>query len=384
MNYQDKLGCYRVNDFKFYSKFDAMCMHAKTGIHPHWDFNEAVYSSYDWTKEPKTSILDLYKNRAQQLRNQYDYIVIMYSGGADSTTVLESFLHNGIKVDEVASYSNFQSTGTRNDLLNAEIVKVVLPNIKHLQSRYPWLKHRLIDMLKFELDYFGQKDSADFFRTTNMFLNPNASSRQSIAMKIKEWADVVHSGKKLAIIWGKDKPRVYEENGRWLCKFIDFLDDACTVKSIAGQEPYTDEFFYWTPDMPEIVIKQAHMIKNYLESGETKTLPFVSQQRSDLAYKELQGIKYWLNNHGVHSVIYPNWDIATYTFGKTPSSIITPRSASFFQLQQHHEARSNYFKGLDKYWKTISDYWKNDPNDVAKGVKACWSKSYYLCDVHAQ
>ena len=45
MTYQDKLGVYRVGDFKFYSKLEAIEMHAKTGIHPHWDFNEAVFSS---------------------------------------------------------------------------------------------------------------------------------------------------------------------------------------------------------------------------------------------------------------------------------------------------------------------------------------------------
>jgi hypothetical protein len=378
MNYTDKLGCYRVGDLKFYRKFDAMEMHTKTGIHPHWDFNEAVFSSYDWTQEPAESILELYRKRAQQLRDNYDYIVIMYSGGADSTTVLESFLHNDIKVDEVASYSNFQKTGIRDDLLNAEIVNVVLPNIEQLQTQYPWLKYRLLDMLDLDLDKFSSKDSPDFFRATNMFLNPNASARTSLALKIKEWADVIHSGKRLAIVWGKDKPRIYHENGRWVCKFIDFLDDACTAKSIAGEEPYTDEFFYWTPDMPEITIKQAHIIKNYLNLANTETLPFVSNVSSDLAYKEINDKKYWLSNHGMHSLIYPNWNINTFTSGKTNSITLSTRSSAFFQLQDTHSAKKNYFKGMEKLWTSIPDYWKNDPTDIARGIKACWSKSYFL------
>jgi hypothetical protein len=378
MNYIDKLGCYRVGDLKFYKKFDAMEMHTKTGIHPHWDFNEAVFSSYDWTKEPAESILELYRKRAQQLREQYDYIIVMYSGGADSTTVLESFLHNDIKVDEVASYSNFQKTGIRDDLLNAEIVNVVLPNIEHLQTQHPWLKYRLLDMLELELDHFSSKDSPDFFRATNMFLNPNASARISLALKVTEWADIIHSGKRLAIVWGKDKPRVYHENGRWICKFIDFLDDSCSTKSIAGEEPYTDEFFYWTPDMPEITIKQSHMIKNYLNLVNTETLPFVSNVSSDLAYKEINGKKHWLSNHGVHSIIYPSWNVNTFTSGKTNSITLSPRSSAFFQLQDTHSAKKNYYKGMEKLWTSIPDYWKNDPADAARGLKACWSKSYFL------
>ena len=77
MTYQDKLGVYRVGDLKFYSKLEAIEMHTKTGIHPHWDFNEAVFSSYDWTVEPKEDLLELYKQRAEQLRNQYDYIILI-------------------------------------------------------------------------------------------------------------------------------------------------------------------------------------------------------------------------------------------------------------------------------------------------------------------
>tara|TARA_R110000868_G_scaffold238407_2_gene492924 strand:- start:314 stop:1462 length:1149 start_codon:yes stop_codon:yes gene_type:complete len=376
--YQDKLGVYKIGDLKFYSKLEAIEMHTKTGIHPHWDFNDAVFSSYDWTTEPKENILELYRRRAQQLRDNYDYIIIMYSGGADSTNVLESFLHNDIKVDEIASYSNFQRTGIRDDMLNGEITKVVLPAIERLKNQYPWLTYRLIDMLELELEYFNQENSIEFFLKNNIILNPNASARGSLGLKIKEWANIIHSGKKLAIVWGKDKPRVFHQNGQWYCKFIDFLGDACTVTSIAGEEPYTDELFYWTPDLPEIIIKQAHLIKNYLNSGDTKTLPFVSETKSDIAYKEIEDKKYWLSDHGVHNIIYPNWDIGTYTFGKAQSTIITPRSSAFLNLQDNHVARKNYFMGLTKSWDSTPEYWRNNQLDVSKGIKGSWSKNYYL------
>jgi hypothetical protein len=34
---------YRLGDLKFYSKLEAIEMHAKTGVHLHWDFNEAAF-----------------------------------------------------------------------------------------------------------------------------------------------------------------------------------------------------------------------------------------------------------------------------------------------------------------------------------------------------
>ena len=101
-------------------------MHAKTGIHPHWDFNESVFSSYDWTVEPNESIADLYRQRAQQLRDKYDYIVLMFSGGADSTTVLRSFLDNDIKLDEAVSYMSYDATGNKDHFFNAEISPIFI------------------------------------------------------------------------------------------------------------------------------------------------------------------------------------------------------------------------------------------------------------------
>jgi hypothetical protein len=56
MTYPDKFGVYRVGNLKFYSKLEAIEMHAKTGTHPHWDFNETVFDSYDWTQEPEESL----------------------------------------------------------------------------------------------------------------------------------------------------------------------------------------------------------------------------------------------------------------------------------------------------------------------------------------
>ena len=53
---KDQFGVYRVGDLSFYSKIEAIEMHTRTGIHPHWDFNESVFSLYDWTKEPSESL----------------------------------------------------------------------------------------------------------------------------------------------------------------------------------------------------------------------------------------------------------------------------------------------------------------------------------------
>ena len=60
-----------------------------------------VYNNYDFTIEPKLSLEELCKQKALQLREENDKIVIWYSGGCDSHYVLNTFLQNKIPVDEI-------------------------------------------------------------------------------------------------------------------------------------------------------------------------------------------------------------------------------------------------------------------------------------------
>ena len=105
---QDKFGYYTVGDFRSYSKFEAASVHEKTSKPLLWNFNRVTYDCYDWTQEPPESLNELYRIRAQQIREKYDYLVLWFSGGADSTNVLDAFLKNNIKLDDVATYVNYE------------------------------------------------------------------------------------------------------------------------------------------------------------------------------------------------------------------------------------------------------------------------------------
>jgi hypothetical protein len=107
-------------------------------------------------------------------------------------------------------------------------------------------------------------------------------------------------------------------------------------------------------------------------------MPFISENKTDLAFREINGKKYWLSNHGVHKIIYPRWNIETFTVGKNTSTVITPRDTWFYNLEDTNELKINWQVGLDKFWKSVPDYWKNDPMRIDRSIKACWSKEYLL------
>ena len=96
-----KLGFYVCNGQEFSSKIRALLYSNEVNKPVEWMFNDRVFQSYDWTVEPIETLDELYDHRAKQLRSQYDYVILSYSGGADSHNILMSFVRQGLHIDEI-------------------------------------------------------------------------------------------------------------------------------------------------------------------------------------------------------------------------------------------------------------------------------------------
>jgi hypothetical protein len=385
MNIQDKdqFGFYKVGDLKFYSKLQALEMQQHTNIFPTWHFNESTFKSIDWSIEPKESLSELYKKRAQQIREKYDYIVIWYSGAADSENVVQSFLSNGIKVDELASYNNYEATKDTDDWFNNEIHKVAVPRFKKIfKELQPGLKHRIVDVSNLIINHFKTKNTgSDWIYNQNSMLGPNNACRHQIRYTVPEWDKIINSGKKFAFIWGCEKPRLYKINGKYCIRFIDIVDHAVSpIQQIMPRAGEFDELFYWSIDLPELIIKQGHVLKNFLKLCNNDST-YLQKEPTYLgsAWKEEDnGTKKWLTINGLHSLIYPKYSYSPDSQGKIGTMILTPRDKWFFNLSDDVESRKNWKVGLEKLWNTLSDYWKNDSADITKGLKQMLSIPYFL------
>jgi hypothetical protein len=91
-----KLGYYTVGQIRHYIKPEALIAATKHNQFPEWHFNRDVFDVYAWHQEPEIGLRELYRMRAQQLRDKYDYIRLEVSGGGDSATAAFSFILNGI------------------------------------------------------------------------------------------------------------------------------------------------------------------------------------------------------------------------------------------------------------------------------------------------
>lgn len=359
---------------------EAIDAHTRTGMHPHWDFNEQIFGSYDWTQEPTESLEELYRQRAQQLREKYDYLVLWYSSGADSNNVLQSFLDNGIFLDEVASFVNEAGSHDKNDFyMNGEIYNVAADLISKYQEKYPGLKHRIIDICQHTVDFFSRSNIVlDWKYSMNTIFNPNASVRGHLFRSVTDWQDLINAGKKVGFIWGLDKPRLNMSNEKYYFVFLDIVDNAVNpLWQMTRQPGEFNEFFYWTPDMPEIMIKQGHVVKNYLRTA-TASSPYMQNKSTGMGYKEIDGDKLWISTIGVNSLIYPKYIFNELNEFKPSALFWTPRDNWFYKLPAADTAYQTWETSLAGLWKDVPDYWKNDPADPKKAFKSCVSRPYFL------
>lgn len=374
----DIFGYYTVGQFKTYRKLEAIEAHARTGIHPTWVFNDGVYSAMDWTTEPAHTLKELYHHRALQLREKYDYLVLYYSGGADSDTVLNSFVDNGILIDEVVSYVTYEATKDKHDLCNGEIFNVAAPKIKRIQQQFPTMKYRMIDRCAGMVNYFGnEKLSRDWMYDLNTVTAGMNASKQYVHDQIPEWMQMFDQGKKVAFITGSEKPRLHQtDDGNYHFRFLDVLDNSISAGQQARNPEWLHpEFFYWSPDAPLIVVKQAHVVKKFLRHA-TQTSPFFTQKRNGLAFKNINGSQYWLTVEGLHTLIYPDWKPIPYQVKISSPIFNSPKESWFNQLPDDEKAVKIFNSGLFGRWNLVPDYWKNNSLIKERGYKACVSRSY--------
>jgi len=378
---KDKFGYYQVGDFKTYSKIEALEQSFQKNIFPQWIFNDHSFSCYDWTRPSPLSLQELYRRRAQQIREKYDYVVIWYSGGADSFNVLDSFIGNGIKVDEIAHCWSVKGDRTYDTYFNAEIKKVAIPNTERLRDQCPNIRHRVIDQTDAIANLMTGDMAFDWIYHSNNNLSPNALARSYLRETEPDYQDLISQGKKLVFVWGVDKPRIFwdEEQQKFYCRFQDFIDNVLSPRTQRLDRSWEhDEFFYWSPDCVDLLIKQCHEVMRTLTQGPDQE-PWFSNTNPN-RYGFSPRFNKHLTQHGIHMTLYPHWDISTFQWQKSRSTVFGDRDLWYFRST---DISKNFYSGVEKFKEIcLSD----NPFDmkflntdrIYQGIKNFISPRYYL------
>ena len=367
-----KHGFYEVNGYRTFSKLEAIELQNSTGHWPHWNFNQDIFANQNWQQDPSIDLMTLYRARARQIREAYDYVVLFYSGGSDSNNILGAWVQEGLKIDEIASFWNLDGAKDRDDFMNDEVDKVVLPRIKQMQNAGYDFKFRLIDLTEHTVKFIESVDQ-DYIYYVNNHFSPNNIVKNQFRERIKDYADLIAQGKTVCFVWGIEKPQIFPEGDRHFLQFFDIVDNCVTAYTQSrAKQGWYDELFYWTPDMPELVVKQAHTLLRFVE---TCDIPHFYQTKSN-RYGYNKRLRKYLTSEAAKTVLYPTWDPNTYCNGKASSMVFSERDRWFWV--SNIQTRDNIEALGKRYFKTIGDFWLNKPNDPHGGIKCHCSPKYYL------
>jgi hypothetical protein len=321
-----KNGYYTIND-KIALHIGVACQEATRTRHPiQWHFNDDAFASIDWTQSWRVPIGEVYRRRAQQLRDKYNYIILAFSGGADSTTILESFLYNNIHLDEVIVSWPFLSrsnlTPTNNpDTTNyhSEWHYSIKPKLDWVAKHHPAVKITVLDQLAIE------KHNHDFDDKWTMteYHNFGALDRQiSIDRELCKRQETIQD---VVLITGSSPPRISLLNNRYLAVSFNSKDSNSGMgKSdyMAGNIPRNVEAFYWTPDMPELVREQAHIILDHLNKNFRDRQLFATYNMKTLHRDEKMTSSFFHNirRELIKKLVYPNWITGTFQAFKNTSA----------------------------------------------------------------
>lgn len=383
-NYLDKFGYYRIGDFKVFSKVEALELSKLHNQTISWHFNDEVFSAVDWTQEPDLSLAELYTMRARQIRQKYDHVVLFYSGGADSHNMLQSFVTAGVHIDEIASFHSYSADSDWHSEFNKEIHCTAVPFVNKLKQQgllNNSTKHRLIDMGEIINKFCQDIDWLDFPYMVSSSMSINNVARAYLRKYIHDWANLIDQGKRLVLVWGHDKPRIMQDQGRFFLNFMDIFDNCVSIwiQQLAPPGWY-DEMFYSTPDLPHLVVKQAHAVKKFLQtanenhtwlSSSVTGLGHVIKHRSDGSW-----VAKWLTQDAQSMILYPWFEPELYYESKPKDIIFSKRDRWFWTDQQISKNYTNVVQALTQSFDTA---WLNQ--DLSQGLRSTKnfrSRRYWL------
>jgi hypothetical protein len=294
-------------------------------------YYDDILSNVPWKIEPTESLETLYKLRAQKIRDTYDYVILCFSGGADSTNVLESFYYNNIHIDEIVMVGAFSQDKFVGDDSNhnAEIHYGAYPTLKTLN-----LPNTKITAMDYSL-LFDNPNNFSLIREYGNEWTKYLGYRKSVHCLF--WRDFKYfvgakNNKKTCYVLGTDKVDYFRDNRAHIT-----ISDVSISEygNLYSNENFDRVNFYTSHEDTalDIIRKQAHIVHSYDK---------IENIRNKMNMEDFK-------RNIVEKLVYNHKNPVRYISKKSKSSSISERDM-FMLNAKNTQMYDMFFEGL----KTIN------------------------------
>ncbi len=268
-------GYWQANGKYFDIKVNAILEAQSNNSDVTFHYNDQAWDQADWSVEPTQSLEELYLQRALALRKKYKTLILRLSGGADSMNIVRTFVDNNIKIDVIVinEWCGLNGDDPRTHPGSAEKIAITMPFLDSLRQQG-------VQFEQLELDnsylFSCIENTAEWIFRINAprFRMVEVSAPRTVLHDALQQ----YNSSDTCVITGLDKPRVWcVQDKLWYFSIPDLIN----VLSDPGHSLMVQEPFYWTADMPELVIKQCHVIKNWAKANETLAAKAQADQRKN-------------------------------------------------------------------------------------------------------
>lgn len=341
------VGYYLCDGIQFKSKVNAL-IHSNIVNKPvEWIFHQEFFSKYPWHIEPSQSLDQLYDARARQLREKYDYIILSYSGGADSHNMAQAFIRQGLHIDEIVTNHLTRATN-RVTVLNPQVKESwnfaaehdlqAIPRLKEISQLCPRTKITILDVTDTVLDAVKNYNDIDWVLDKNDHLSVGQLFRYNYTYfaNVKKQLD---KNLKVGFIVGVDKPKtLIRNNTDFYFYFNDITVNIALITDFTSEYTNTKlELFYWSPDAADLICKQVHTVKKWLEAR-----PFRQQFWRDPSFAVMRKI----HEPCLREIIYTTWQAEWFQTKKATSWFNTEFDTWFQTDDNFTKQRESWFRGI--------------------------------------
>lgn len=324
---------YASDGTRFISKIEAIAYSKLCNKQISLYYHDEVYTKIDWKLEPTQSLDFYYKEQAQRIRDNFDYVILCYSGGYDSTNILETFYFNNIKLDKIVIVGAFDQDSKYgvDENHNGELY----------HNAFPYLKELNLDDITQVCDF------------TKTFTNLNSLSITKCGPYWIDhvgtwfsphnwfWRDIENyvvpdnmKNKSVALVFGKDKPSLFPNSNNDLTEFMFGDPGVTSYGNYGGSENVKRINFYWDPTYPEILLKQLHVLKKTYQINK-----FFEIDRTNGTQK--------YKNYSVNDIVYNLRRPLVFKSPKSSSNVLSLRDF-YLKDKTNSDVYDFYIQGIRK------------------------------------